>query len=806
MEENIPLNSDTNGGNKPRVSENNEDKTKTAAAALRRVPPFRDYYNTSLSTKFSSGAGASHKKGSKESGSNREGSWPASNGDSKSYPTARLFYDLLEPMSPRSSNWKNQDISVLRRGVLPQVPRTPADRDVIVVGERKVSKSKGPIPIASPMKIVNDRKMTPYNTSSSDYIPKTPSRPYSRFYNNDTVAIPSSSSRHQIFYNNEDSEHMSSTDVTDSLKDLISSRSLRSQKKSLEYKIEDSKASESESVVDGLKVKLLKHQVEGLKFLLGREDESITNKGGLLCDDMGLGKTIQSIALIISHPFEQKMHSSSNACKSTLVVAPLALIQQWSKELQDKAQRLSVLVHHGQSRTKQTEELKKFDVVITTYQLVASEYNNNGPLFKLDWWRIILDEGHTIKNKNSQSSIATRSLHARQRWILTGTPLQNNIDELHSLFLFLHIPPLCESAFWKEKISQPISKGRGKLAMKRLQVVLAEVLLRRTKDVLGASQIKLPKRHVHRSVIELTEPERIFYDSLENKMATRMQNLLGEGGQKYMSVLLLLLRLRQACNHTSIVATSMVQEKEHAMTLPPVESKSIVKDEVDDLAELMEGMTVDIKSCVVCQTELPKDSSSSKYCEFCKKEFVSRGISKVVPSAKISKLLSLLKADPGRKTIVFSQFTSMLDIIEPFLRSNSIIFTRYDGSMKPQERVDSLEKLSSDHNVTVLLCSLKCGALGLNLVSASRVILVDPWWNPMISEQAIDRVHRIGQTQDVDVYEFIVDRSVEERIMKLQEQKRELAKGVMDDKKGKLNVNRLTRDEILYLFNRTVET
>lgn len=262
---------------------------------------------------------------------------------------------------------------------------------------------------------------------------------------------------------------------------------------------------------------------------------------------MGLGKTIQSIALILSNKMDKEIHNSDNASQSTLVIAPLALINQWAQEIKTKSSGLTVLIHHGPSRTKSVAELKKYSVVITTYQIIASEYSSNGPLFKLDWWRIILDEAHTIKNKNSQSAKACFALHGLNRWALTGTPLQNNIDELHSLFLYLNIPPLSDPTFWKEKISRAAAAGGGKLAMKRLQVVLGQVMLRRTKDVLGESGMKLPKRNIHKVTVTLSAPERAFYDSLEAKMATKMQDIMGagNGGQRYISVLLLLLRLRQ---------------------------------------------------------------------------------------------------------------------------------------------------------------------------------------------------------------------------------------------------------------------
>ncbi|KAK9247692.1 SNF2 family N-terminal domain-containing protein [Lipomyces tetrasporus] len=772
------------------------------------------------------------------------------------------FGRLLEPMSPNSSEWRSkQDVAILKNLSGHNLPMSSANDDIQFRGVRPIwggsrssaametgnfgrsSASKASDSSASiasrkgsgsikrsAVITIEDSPQTANGRNGAKNIVKSSSasrfssNPYSAFAeyldsvnqvsegsfvdsrSEQVISIPTPKHELPVYddipvnFTSEDYRYMSSADTASSLKDIITTASA--------VKFKNVTGTEKDHV-DGLKVNLLDHQVEGLNFLLSREDNGVKHKGGMLCDDMGLGKTIQSIALILSHTRDKEVHKSTNACGSTLVVAPLALINQWATEIKTKAPGISVLIHHGQSRTKSELELKKYHVVITTYQLVASEHQSRGPLFKLDWWRIILDEAHTIKNKSSQSAQAACALHGLNRWALTGTPLQNNIDELHSLFKFLRIPPLSDPAFWKDKISRPTAAGRGKLAMKRLQVVLAQVLLRRTKDVLGQSGLRLPKRVVHKSTVVLTEPERAFYDTLEQKMGNKMQDLIGEGGQKYMSVLLLLLRLRQACNHTAIVA-SKLSDNTDAVLLPAPEprksaSKSIRQDEIDDLADLLGDMTVEVQKCTVCQTDLSLEESNqhAKICEYCRSTFSSKGISAAIPSSKIVHLLSVLKSDPMRKTIVFSQFTTMLDIVEPFLSKQGINFVRYDGSMRPQNRVQSLEKLANDHNVTVLLCSLKCGALGLNLTCASQVVLVDPWWNPMVSEQAIDRVHRIGQTRDVDVYEITAENTVEERILKLQEQKRELARGVMDDKAGKLNVNRLTRDEILFLFNRT---
>ncbi|KAK9346556.1 SNF2 family N-terminal domain-containing protein [Lipomyces starkeyi] len=764
------------------------------------------------------------------------------NSKEKGLPSSASFSSWLEPLSPNASEWRSkQDVAILKALSVSAQPKSSANVDVerrpvsggkfanrpksISLDESVApmagratgpgsSKHSGVIIIEDSPQTVNSSTRAKYTVKSSTAI-QFSSNPYSPFDSVNQISGSSAISRSNtpnreqpyddILFTSADYRYMSSADVASSLKDIFTSASASKEKEDI--------ATAGDNVVEGLKVKLLDHQVEGLKFLLSREDNDIKHKGGMLCDDMGLGKTVQSIALILSHEKDNEVHKSKNACKCTLVVAPLALINQWATEIKTKAPSLSVLIYHGQSRTKSELVLKKYDVVITTYQLVASEHQNNGALYKLDWWRVILDEAHTIKNKSSQSAQAACALHGLNRWALTGTPLQNNIDELHSMFKYLMIPPLSDPVFWKDKISRPAAAGRGKLAMKRLQVVLAQVMLRRTKDVLVENGMNLPKRIVHKSTVVLTEPERVFYDNLEQKMGNKMQDLIGEGGQKYMSVLLLLLRLRQACNHTALVA-SKLSENSDAVSPPAPEptkiaSKSrVAQNEIDDLADLLGDMTVDIRKCTICQTELSNEESKQRaeFCEYCRSIFVSQGIGGTVPSAKIVHLLSVIKSDPMRKTIIFSQFTTMLDIIEPFLRNQGIVFVRYDGSMRPQNRVQSLENLANNPQVTVLLCSLKCGALGLNLTCASRVLLVDPWWNPMVSEQAIDRVHRIGQTRDVDVYEITAENTVEERILKLQEQKRQLARGVMDDKAGKLNVNRLTRDEILFLFNRSHDT
>jgi transcription termination factor 2 len=646
---------------------------------------------------------------------------------------------LLEPLAPKSSQWTQKvNISAALQRPLPVAFESPVKLDV--------TRFKEP-----------DRWGVKSNSmDSSD--PSTPSR----------VAAGNSYS------------YIPPTKATDAVKELLQSLN----KDDDETNMNEAEETVVSGMVAGLEVRLLMHQVQGLKFLRGRESSSQATKGGLLCDDMGLGKTVQSIALILSNPYiptdKSNKENTLHSIKSTLVIAPLALTTQWAEEIRSKAPGLRVLVHHGQQRTKDHKTFQEYDVVVTTYQLVASEHQSRGPLFEPTWWRIIVDEAHTIKNRKAKSSMAACDLSAQSRWCLTGTPIQNSVDELQSLFKFLRLSPYNDVSVWTQQISRPINAGQGGVAIKRLHVVLSVVMLRRTKAILNGSGIQLPERRVHRLVLEFSEKERRFYDLIHKRVRRTVKDMLAEDGSKFISALLLLLRLRQICDDIDL-ANGLIDTDDQEACLSATEAKT----NTDELADMLGGL------------DLHREGDP-----YLKKLGLDEDEAKIegVGSTKIRRLLDIVQKDPHRKTIVFSQFTSMLDIIEPSMRKAGIKYVRYDGSMRPAQRDASLRQLREDPTVGVLLCSLKCGALGLNLTVANRVVLVDPWWNPMISEQAIDRVHRIGQTADVDVYEFIIKDTVEEKILQLQDKKRGLANDVIEvGRKGRLN-NQLTTAELLALF------
>ncbi|KAK4943620.1 hypothetical protein LTR28_008421, partial [Elasticomyces elasticus] len=447
-------------------------------------------------------------------------------------------------------------------------------------------------------------------------------------------------------------------------------KSLAEKLEKLNVKTEDDKDAkeeeeddEEDGTVDGMTIKLLPHQVEGVAWMLDKEigerkKNGVLPKGGILADDMGLGKTVQSVALILTNPRpplnakpekpKQKL-PSTDVGKGTLVVAPLALIKQWESEIKTKVEKdhaLRVLVHHGPSRTKSAYELKKYDVVITTYQILASEHASSsddpsGPqigCFGVHWYRVMLDEAHSIKNRNAKSTQACYALRSWYRWCLTGTPMQNNLDELQSLIRFLDIKPYNEFRQWKEQITGPMKNGRGGLAMKRLQYFLKAFMKRRTKDILkkegalnfgGAAKPKegqlrgesmqIVERKVEVVTCQFDAGERAFYDRLQDRAQSRLEEMMGDARTDYIGALVLLLRLRQACNHPQLIEAAMNKDKDALTTgqaggvggQTPRKAKAEAAADVDDIANMLGGLSVQTNNCDVCQVGLSAAEAKS---------------------------------------------------------------------------------------------------------------------------------------------------------------------------------------------------
>jgi len=421
--------------------------------------------------------------------------------------------------------------------------------------------------------------------------------------------------------------------------------------------------------------------------------------GGLLADDMGLGKTLQALCALRGR---------------TLVVAPTSLLHNWSDEITRFRPDLRVQIFHGSGRAIEP----RADVTLTTYALLRRDRE---ALVRENWETVILDEAQAIKNPESQVAQAAYQLRGGFRMALTGTPVENRLDELWSQLHFINPGLLGGRGDFEERYARPISQGSGETAEHLRERIRPFVLRRRKREVAP----ELPPRTDVVLHCVLSDVERSLYEAIHAATARDVVQRLEAGGSVLVA-LEALLRLRQACCHPALVPGQEAED-----------------------------------------------------------------------SAKLSLLLDRLDtavAD-GHKALVFSQWTSLLDLVEPRLDRAGIPYTRLDGSTR--DRAAVLRRFQEETGPPVFLVSLKAGGTGLNLTSADHVFLLDPWWNPAVEEQAADRAHRIGQERPVFVYRMVAENTVEERILALQEKKRSVSEMALGESAAALSI---TRDDLLALL------
>jgi superfamily II DNA or RNA helicase len=437
-----------------------------------------------------------------------------------------------------------------------------------------------------------------------------------------------------------------------------------------------------------------KHGVAWLAFL---RDAGL---GALLADDMGLGKTIQALCALRGR---------------TLVVAPTSVVHNWSDEIRRFRPALRASVYHGAKRSLDADA----DVTITSYALLRIDEEN---LAKVPWDTLILDEAQTIKNPESQVAQAAFRMDARWRVTLSGTPVENRLDELWSQMHFLNRGLLGGRRDFQDRYVRPITDGTEGGA-ERLRRRIRPFVLRRLKQDVAP---ELPPRTDATLWCELTEAEREVYDAVRAASRDEVVSKLREGGS-VLAALEALLRLRQAACHPALV---------------PGQSAT-TSSKVERLRESVETVVAE-----------------------------------------------------RHKALVFSQWTALLDLIEPHLREALIPFERLDGSTV--DRAGVVARFQDDDGPPVLLISLKAGGTGLNLTAADHVFLMDPWWNPAVEDQAADRAHRIGQDRPVMVYRLVAEETVEEKILALQEAKRSVADAALGEAEQAAS---LTRDDLIALLD-----
>ncbi len=435
------------------------------------------------------------------------------------------------------------------------------------------------------------------------------------------------------------------------------------------------------------------YQLQGVDWL---QHLMASRLGAFLADDMGLGKTAQTIAHITVE------HASGRMKHPALIVVPTSLIANWSSELKKFAPGLKVVVLHGMDRHRKREEMDQFDVVITTYTVLTRDILE---MKTFDWHIVVLDEAQAIKTPDAKATRAVCQLDARQRICLSGTPIENNLEELWSQFAFLMPGLLGDRRGFSKRFRTPIEKNGDQLRRVQLFRRIKPFIMRRKKSDVAT---ELPPKHTILRRITLAPDQRELYETIRVTMYEKVREQVAERSlaQSRIVVLDALLKLRQACCDPRLVKLRSAREIETSSKL-------------DDLMEMMSEMIAE-----------------------------------------------------GRRILLFSQFTSMLDLIKPRLNEAGIAFVELRGDTADRgEPVRAFEALE----VPLFLISLKAGGRGLNLTSADTVIHYDPWWNPAVEDQASDRAHRIGQTKSVFVYKMIAADTVEERILELQARKAELA-------------------------------
>lgn len=447
----------------------------------------------------------------------------------------------------------------------------------------------------------------------------------------------------------------------------------------------------------GLHATLRPYQHEGLSWLTALREAGYS---GILADDMGLGKTIQTLALLLLEKESGRLTSPA------LIIAPTSLVMNWFLEAQKFTPSLRVLVYHGTSRNM--TDFTEYDLVISTYGLVQREKRH---FLTCYFYYIILDEAQFIKNARTKTTQMIHQLRGQYRLCLTGTPLENHLGELWSLFHFLLPGFLGEARYFQQHVRKPIEREQDNDVRHQFIKRISPFMLRRTKREVAT---ELPEKTEIIQKIDMGVKQRDLYEGIRITMEKKVRDAIAAQGISESHLILLdaLLKLRQVCCDPRLV--------------PLVE------------ARMADG-----------------------------------------ESAKLDMLMTLLSTavEEGRRVLVFSQFTSMLGLIETRLQEESYEYITLTG--KTRNRHALIERFQ-EGNIPIFLISLKAGGTGLNLTKADTVIHYDPWWNPAVEDQATDRAHRIGQEQPVFVYKLIMSGTLEEVMLDLQQKKRTLYQNILN--------------------------
>ena len=476
-------------------------------------------------------------------------------------------------------------------------------------------------------------------------------------------------------------------------------------------------------VPQSLEAVLREYQRDGFYWIKTLKENGV---GGILADDMGLGKTLQILAFLLSEKEQGKVGDELR----TLIVAPASLVYNWKKEVERFTPQLSVCVMAGTAHERKElikNQTSNVDVWITSYDLLKRDIE----LYQdIVFANEIIDEAQYIKNQTTHAAKSVRLVKSSFRMALTGTPMENRLSELWSIFDYLMPGFLYGYTRFRSEIETPIVSDKDEDAMTRLRAMIHPFILRRLKkDVLK----ELPEKQEEIVTVALSGEQKKLYQAHSQRLKMFLEDQNDEDfAQNKLQILAELTKLRQLCCGPEL------------------------------LLENYKGENAKLETCI---------------------ELITQAIA------------------GGHKILLFSQFTSMLDLIGEELKKAKIDYYRIDGSVKKEARIEMVEQFQNPQNqVSVFCISLKAGGTGLNLTAADIVIHYDPWWNKAAQNQATDRAHRIGQKHAINVYQLIVEETIEQKICELQQVKEDLAEEVLSG--DGISSTQFNKDEIMNLLEK----
>ncbi|KAI0383446.1 SNF2 family N-terminal domain-containing protein [Hypomontagnella monticulosa] len=514
------------------------------------------------------------------------------------------------------------------------------------------------------------------------------------------------------------------------------------------------------------------------------EPRPIPVMGGILADDMGLGKTLSVLALICTSldvDSQATLQNQKREHQGTLIVAPKSTIYGWITQASEHIHegQIRIIVYHGSGRESLVNKFRDTDVVVTTYETLRSEWETpegTSPLLSWKWLRVILDEAHHIRNRLSKTFRSVYDLAACYRWCLTGTPIHNSLDDYGALLSFIRVFPFVQKPRFMSCIVQPV-ENKNKLGLERLRRLIRATCLRRTKH----KTLELPPRFEKLHEVYLHRDDQALYDFYKQICAQKVagQRKRGEGperGSEEYNILSLITCLRRICDHGEQLLSDAVKEKREESSTPfrDLEIRrfsssrcSVCGSRIDDSAS---GTKDRDTICTNCATSEEGSADSAKTC--------------CSPSAKVLALLENIRQDRARgnagprKSVVFSSWVKMIDLVQQAFYREQINFQRIDGQTSLDGRRKALQEFNGNPDCIVMLATIGSSAEGLTV--ASTVHILEPHWNPMVEAQAIDRVHRIGQMQEVKVIRYIVPNSIEIYVQQIQDEKMQIINETMD--------------------------